>query len=612
MVMTRKKRRAVLITVILSIILLIAVIMTILYLTTDSFKSSQFLFSKYIVNIMPTIESLSNKEHMTEMEEILQNNKYESNIDAKSTYSNTDGDSTINDLNLQINSQVDRVNKYNYRTIEVNKNEDENTLFRMEYINNDNIYGIKLEGIKQFVSTDLSKTDNQNNKVKIIDDLKQINLNDYLKFSNEEKTTLKNNYLNILDQNTSKANYTKQRNASVSINGNNYNANSYSLTLSKENMNKLYVAILQNLKEDEIVLSKLDNIDEKLNEYYAILENNMTSNLKVDFVNYIEEKIRNIEDTNIGNEEKRITVYESNGQTICINIESNEATYTINSLKQQNTTMAEFKWVKNTQNENDKENSFDIKIEKNANKNDETFNIICTQIKDGEEIVNEFMMNRKFENNNANINIQLQRKNSKGDLKVEVQDNITIVNEFKDNMELNQENNIILEDIDEGQKENIISILKENVNNQKENLNSVISKEDFDNILIDLNLKQKEVENIESEGNTTETEKTRFNSAFELYQGDQIKKESVLNLVNVSKDSLENVEITKYKEKSSGNKNEPLEYKLSIKKNNKNEELATRLYNTINESRENTYTVKVEYDQETGLVNTVYITVYED
>lgn len=612
MVMTRKKRRAVLITVILSIILLIAVIMTILYLTTDSFKSSQFLFSKYIVNIMPTIESLSNKEHMTEMEEILQNNKYESNIDAKSTYSNTDGDSTINDLNLQINSQVDRVNKYNYRTIEVNKNEDENTLFRMEYINNDNIYGIKLDGIKQFVSTDLSKTDNQNNKVKIIDDLKQINLNDYLKFSDEEKTTLKNNYLNILDQNTSKANYTKQRNASVSINGNNYNANSYSLTLSKENMNKLYVAILQNLKEDEIVLSKLDNIDEKLNEYYAILENNMTSNLKVDFVDYIEEKIRNIEDTNIGNEEKRITVYESNGQTICINIESNEATYTINSLKQQNTTMAEFKWVKNAQNENDKENSFDIKIEKNANKNDETFNIICTQIKDGEEIVNEFMMNRKFENNNANINIQLQRKNSKGDLKVEVQDNITIVNEFKDNMELNQENNIILEDIDEGQKENIISILKENVNNQKENLNSVISKEDFDNILIDLNLKQKEVENIESEGNTTETEKTRFNSAFELYQGDQIKKESVLNLVNVSKDSLENVEITKYKEKSSGNKNEPLEYKLSIKKNNKNEELATRLYNTINESRENTYTVTVEYDQETGLVNTVYITVYED
>ena len=41
-------------------------------------------------------------------------------------------------------------------------------------------------------------------------------------------------------------------------------------------------------------------------------------------------------------------------------------------------------------------------------------------------------------------------------------------------------------------------------------------------MLVNMNLMKKKAENVSSQGNVTEAEKTRFNSNFELYAGKEI------------------------------------------------------------------------------------------
>ena len=213
-----------------------------------------------------------------------------------------------------------------------------------------------------------------------------------------------------------------------------------------------------------------------------------------------------------------------------------------------------------------------------------------------------------MENSKVTSNVTWNRKYEKNSLNVSLVSNIDIVNDFENKIELkDNKDNILFDKLNDEQKENVKNSMNNNWNNQTEQLKTVITYEQIQTILRNMKIIKNEAENISSEGTTTEAEKTRFNSGLELFAGEKISEERIEDLINTAKNNLEDIKITKYDEESNSEKKDPLEYKLVIKKDAKNEELANKFITYIKEKGNGTYTVTMEYDQESGLINNIYI-----
>ena len=610
MIMARKKRRMVIgLTILFLLIIILAILLT-LYFTTDMFKSNKTLFEKYLLQGMAQISNLDDETHMNELNQLLENNKEQNVLKGNITYEeNGQKDNVINNINLEITGQTDKKENYNYQDISLT-DENEQTLYKAEYINDNNIYGLRLEGIKQFVSTDLEKSTDENNKAKIWEDLKNINIEDYLGFSEEEKQTLQTRYFNIINNATNENSFTKQKNVTLIINEQNYTANAYIFSLTKEELNNIYIEILNQIKTDDIILKKLENLDNKINEYNDIMQNGKTSKIKEEIVNKITEKTEEIKNSNIGSDQRRITVYERQGKPISLGIENGESKIYINTIDEENKKFFEIEETKETE----KENSSDFIIEKNIQENNEQIIVTYNKVVDDEKIENTLDYTRKLENDTVNVDFKLNRKIKDFNIEVNLNNVIKIVNNL-DKIELDETNNVLLEDLDEDNKNNILNILNENKNSQQNRINEKIAQETFDNILINLELKQAGAEEIGNDGTISETERNRFNSNFEFYEGEKVSKENVLKLIEVAKNNLDDIKVTKYKEDEyiDEERTQPAvqEYSMLIKRSSKNDEVANKFYNTIKDSDKDSYNIKIEYNQQTGLVESILISVNE-
>ena len=608
MIMARKKRRMVIgLTILFLLIIILAILLT-LYFTTDMFKSNKTLFEKYLLQGMAQISNLDDETHMNELNQLLENNKEQNVLKGNITYEeNGQKDNVINNINLEITGQTDKKENYNYQDISLT-DENEQTLYKAEYINDNNIYGLRLEGIKQFVSTDLEKSTDENNKAKIWEDLKNINIEDYLGFSEEEKQILQTRYFNIINNATNENSFTKQKNVTLIINEQNYTANAYIFSLTKEELNNIYIEILNQIKTDDIILKKLENLDNKINEYNDIMQNGKTSKIKEEIVNKITEKTEEIKNSNIGSDQRRIIVYERQGKPISLGIENGESKIYINTIDEENKKFFEIEETKETE----KENSSDFIIEKNIQENNEQIIVTYNKVVDDEKIENTLDYTRKLENDTVNVDFKLNRKIKDFNIEVNLNNVIKIVNNL-DKIELDETNNVLLEDLDEDNKNNILNILNENKNSQQNRINEKIAQETFDNILINLELKQAGAEEIGNDGTISETERNRFNSNFEFYEGEKVSKENVLKLIEVAKNNLDDIKVTKYKEDEyiDEERTQPAvqEYSMLIKRSSKNDEVANKFYNTIKDSDKDSYNIKIEYNQQTGLVESILISV---
>ena len=96
------------------------------------------------------------------------------------------------------------------------------------------------------------------------------------------------------------------------MNEKNVKANSYILTVSKEELNNIYIKILEEMKQDEIILSKID----KLQFIGKNFQSNERETLREKLVMKIESLIAEISRSNIGNDKVKVIVYENNQTTI--------------------------------------------------------------------------------------------------------------------------------------------------------------------------------------------------------------------------------------------------------------------------------------------------------
>ena len=608
--MARKTRIAIITIAISLLVITIIGILTFLYLETDAFKTNETLFTKYLAQNFEELDNLKNNSNST-TKSLLENSKYTSKIDGQIEYienkdtSDENKNSSVNNIKLKINVQKDNQNKYKYYDMAI-QNENEK-LLGVEYIKTQGKQGIRLNGIQQFVSTQ-----NEENEIlkefniKTIDKLtSSIDIDSIISFSEEEKQTIKNNYMNILKSNISKDKYHKQSKALITVNNKDIQTNAYYVSMTLEEYNNLYVKMLQQLEKDEILLAKIDAIEEQLKEY------NAEENLKDKIIEKINEKIKKIQDNNIGNDEVKITVYENNGKTVRTSIENgtdklaldfyNEASMKITQTKMED--VVKEKTIKIEKQKKDTQINTMIEYS-NSEENQEKYNITLNY-----EETNQ--------NNNIQKNVELLISNDKNQANLKINDTINIVDEFENEITLN-EDNVNIDELEDEQKNSISEILNENYKTQLSNVQSVANINDYKRMLQNLGIIKNDAVELPSEGEITDTERKRFNSQFEFFASENLTSNNITELLNTATNNLGDIKVVLKdgniedldadKLKSS---NDSYEYKKSIseillyiKRNSNNEEKSKNLNEYLKDENNNKYTVSIEYDND-GLTSLI-------
>lgn len=610
--MPRKKRRTLIIVSIIMIILVIIGTLIFLYMTTDAFKSNDTLFAKYLSQNFYIIEEMQNQNGMKEANTLLENNKYTSTIQANINYitnkelEDEKKDNPINQIELKIEGQTDKLSSYKYKDIKLIKQEE--NLERAEYIETKDRQGIRLDEVKQFVTFDKTK-ENQNisqldlTLLKTISNISEINWNNIKEtFTQEEINTIMNKYMNIIMANMNAQAFEKKT-GNITINESAIKTNAYTISITKEQFNNIYIEILEAMKQDEIILNKIDMLNTKIKEI-----TNTEQGLKQTFIEYITNKIEEIRSTNIGQEIREITVYEKNGQTMRTEIVSDEYQFRIDRLTNQNGIWLEISYQKQTE----KQNGWKINTMLTSKENEENNYIGIENAKDG--ILNYIEINNesKMENNRINSQVEAKAYNEKNEVTLTAKQTDTIVNKLENIVELNEENNINIEDLKEEEKNNILLILDENIKNQTSKLEKIVTLKDAINMLINVDLMKESMGELTESGIVTEAEKNRFNAIFEFYEGEKIEIEDIKKMMNVVKDHLKEIKIMEYEEqKRKDEQPKPKKYLIVIEKDKKNEELANLLVSNLENEKNSSdeYNVKIEYNEENGLIKNIILSI---
>ena len=595
--MTRKKRRTLIVVIIAVILLIIAVACVLLYVNTDMFKSSQTLFLKYtgkgIENLGTITQVISN-----EYDEQLETNPYTSNTQVKVNYIENLGttaestENSINSLQLTIDGQTNKQQQYDYKNIKLLK--DNNQEMRVEYIQENNNYGLRFSDLfNQFAMIENSNLKNlyknmgyTDEEVANIPDSISINENLFndINFSSEEIETLKEKYLNVITQNISKDNFSKLSNQNITINNQSYIADGYALTLTKEQLNNMYVNLLETLKQDEIILGKIDNLQNKINTI-NLYQQNSTINIKDEFVNSINQKIQEINQSNIGSDQTQITAYEMDGQTAKIAIKTAEYEIDFDSLG--NNGFLQLSLIKG-------ENTSEFILERNTNETDLT---VQTINEEGKPIKITYSQTNKIDNKNETKNYSLIYEDDEQRVNASIVQNIFIVQNLENKVSTNEENAVTLNNLEQGQLQQITNNIKTALNNKLETVRQDINISDINNMLINIGLIRDE--SVLESTVVTETEKNRYNSKYELLQGENLKSEDISRIVDTIKSNLVNLEVVSSQE-----------LKLKIDRHEGNEEMADVLKAFLEDNSNQEYNLKVEYGDD-GLVSALILTMVE-
>lgn len=617
--MPRKKRIALAIAIPSIIVIIIIITGILLYLNTDMFKSNKTLFFKYLGKSSENIKEIEEIFESTEYEKNLQKNKYTDDINIKVNYTNNlqttseDNSNTINNVKLLIKGEEDKNNKYSYKDFKLEKdkniatntenqsssensnesNNKEQNIMEVEYIKNDNNYGIRFSDLfKQYLLVENNNLKDLFRKIGYSEqelenvpdsiEINDITLSD-IKFTEDEIKQLSEKYSEIINKKVSKEKFEKNSKQVITINEKNITTNAYILKLTNEELNNLYVDLLESLKQDEIILNKIESIQNKINSIN--INTSESKDLKESFVEKIDLQIEKINKTNIGNQETKIIVYENSGKTIRTAIQGKD--YEIN-----------FDYI-NTQDEK----NIELIVKKDEI---ETYNIKLKKDKDGikldiysndetNPIKISLEQNKNESDKKCSNNINLKYENANSKLEVSAEQEINIVDNLENENTLNAQNSILLNGLEKEQLQAVLNQVSEEVQQKINSISEEVKINDIQEILEALGIINKQ-QNIEA-GGITETEKNRFNSKFEILKGEELDNENVLKVVETVKDNIINAQV---------DTNE--EIKIEISSNESNQDIEKSLEEYIKKEKDKKYDIKIEYDEDTELVKYIIMT----
>ena len=453
----------------------------------------------------------------------------------------------------------------------------------------------------------------ENSELKNIDSLlTNVDIKGAITFTDEEKQTLQNTYLNIIKSNVSKDKYSKQANSIITVNNKSVTTNAYTITLTKEQYNNLIVKMMEQLSKDEVILSKIDNIENIIKEKYISYD--AEKSLREEFVEKINKEIEDIQNNNIGNDEVKITVYEAKGKTTRTTIQTDTEKLNIDLYNN----VIKFDNIEYSQTENEQI----IQIEKNSSENEEDISIQYEKIEDNEITADvELKLNQKMENENIKNQIELSLKNDKYKTVLTIDDNIEIVDKFENQISI-EDNNVELSNLDEDKTTTITNILLGNIQTQIQKFNDSVPLQNYVKMLQNLNLLKNNSIDISDNVDITETEKNRFNSQFEYFASQNLTTDDVNELINSFSDNFEDMYIVLKNgeetdvdtEQLGGNTSSSSDYiknideiDIKIKQNTTNDSKKEKLQKLI-EKINKKYDVSLEYN-DNGLVNKVKLKI---
>lgn len=428
--MGRKKRILIItLSIITVLILIIGGVLIYLNCATDTFKSTQELFYKYLYQ-NEDIADVFDTNLLDRYYQKIENNAYNGKGELTIKTGNTDGtesdtkqfDDFINKTKIEYNTKSNLTEKK--AETEAKIIYDNKEQFKMNFARNDNNYAVKSdEVVYKYL---LLRNENLRevytklgieNIDKIPNQFEKIDYNIYKDMKPEDKGRILSTYQNVLNKEILSNHYTKQK-IPMQINGKEMKGNVYTLTLTEEELSSLKIKLLETLMTDELTL--------KYVVQFLQLDGSYTIKIK----QAIQEEIDDLKREQIqDNGFIKIMVYECNMKLINTRIETKEYNYTIDN-----------KYSEGNQK---------VELIKSSN--------------DGNNIVTKINIERIT--SDAKNSFKIEQVSTTGET---ITDKNTLIIEIKGNIERdNLEVNVTLENLI-GNKSNII-----NYNNKKEFTNNV-------------------------------------------------------------------------------------------------------------------------------------------
>ena len=581
----------IIIIILIVLIFLVGIGGTVLYFTTDMLKSSKILFQKYIAQDMQNIVDVFEVSKEEQNIDLLRKSDYKEATNATLKYLEKE-----NDEQEVYTIKEEGINKAqensSYRNISMLYGD--NVLMSVDLLKQNNTFGFRLANlVQQFVSV-------QNATVPYFvssmgldgsifqETLKGVDVAGLLDFSDEEVEQLTNTYMSVVLKDLDKAHYSSKRNSIITLNNKeSVTTNAYTLTITKNELDKLYKKLLNQAINDNIILAKLDSIDSKIKE--AGFKEAEGKSLKEQYISNLKEIVDGLEYQGEDSRKISVTVYEQKGRTVRTLIKTENAEYEIDldssngkklSLKTTEITGEEKKiklyTLGKTDNEQGRNREFSYSDE------NQNLEVALNTVQTDSEIAVDTNVNYK------STDITSIDFTSKTQIELSANEAIPV--------NFDETNNILLNNYEGDRIISILDSLKNRAIASLEQSQSIINTKLLNNII--LKIDEKEQKQQQQEKDDEELKKEKFNNKFILYEGENVEQEYVQKLIKTVSENMEDYQVV------SGT-----QIKILIKEGVKNEQKANEILTAIDSSK-NTFNIKLNYDEQ-GYVNSIDITVYE-
>lgn len=574
--------------IIIVLIVLVAIIGSILFFATDLLKSDEILFKKYLAQDIQNIAEVFDFKNEEMYLDYIKENDYTENTDIDLSYIENENDQE-EIYNIKTESINNSTDKSYYKNIKINYGAEE--LSNIELLRQNEIYGFRLSDlVQQFVSienatmyyvvTNLGYNGNYFQEKMNIDELTFKELFD---FSEEEIQKMKENYFNVIFSDINSKSFSSKNKALITLyNQDSITAKQYTLTLSKTDLDKIYKKILNQAINDEIILSKLEKID---NEIKKIGFNEpQGESLKEKYILKLTEKYNSIE--YLGQNEEMITfnVFQSKGKTYRVSMKTDINEYIID-LNTKNGTELSYKTVQLTQ---EGEDIFVYAFGKNA---DDSRHFIY---EDNNQKLDLKVGLSNHENSITSTGELLYKSNDISQIKMNLNTNMDF-SEKKD-IPIRFDKNIVLNNYESDVIDSVFSNLRERIIKRLEEKQAIINTKMLNKITLWID--KKEEERISEEHNASELKKQRFNNKFILYEGENIEIETIKKLLDLAGNNMSDYKIIDNKQ-----------IKIMVESGVKNQEKADQIMTILSSNKYN-YNVNMEYNEE-GYINAIIISIYK-
>ena len=541
--------------ILIILIIAIAVVTGILYFTTDLLRPNEYVFQKYFLQNFVNISKVIDVNYETKIVEYILKNDYTTQTNGTLSYKEKENDQEEN-YNIKEQGIVNNTKKSAYRRINAKFGKEE--LLNLDILNIDDTYGAKFTDITQkFIVIENpinSLLQTENDFLQKIDS-KNIAISELLNFSQSELAQIQKKYSTLIFQDLDKESYSKKKNAIIT---------------SQTEAGKIYKRILNQIAEDEILLSKLEKIGEEFKEKIILNIKKTADSIEYSGKNEKELSV----DVFVANEVMVRTAYKTQDMDYIIDYDySDGIKISLQTIKPTNegedkTVYSFGKKSKGARSLEYKDSSQSINLNYDIQSDEQKIDI-----------------NTSFELNNENIN----------ELKLELNTNIDFANTKDFQNKFTEQNSIDVNDYEKNEIEDILKKLKDAEIKFLEKKQSKINTKLLNNILLWIDNKEKIKD--QQEMNKQNEEVNKFNNMFKLFEGENIDYETISKLLETVGENFKDFEVVDGKH-----------IKLLIEPNSTNKEKFEKIKNAI--SNKYKYNVNFKYDSN-GYINVINISIYE-